>query len=301
MDDLAKRIEASLENVSGEPWFPELTARLACRGWDNLQRDLGLTPETYGTERVLSCRRSAHREFVTSVAKHPPYVIASTISIEALTPECAVQYTDGGIAFYTSDEILHSTVLSCIEDAFSIIKQVPSLMRTVAMLVRSFHLLKQEHEDQDISFSEPEVPFSIFISVPRLRRVNDALRVAEAITHESMHLQLTLLEQVVPLVRITGKEYFSPWRGEYRTAQGVLHALYVFKAIDCFLAKLMLNPSAATGFLDYVEQRRCEINTQIKQVGTFGRCPALTTSGATLVGEILASTLDCSRNRQPWN
>ena len=36
----------------------------------------------------------------------------------------------------------------------------------------------------------------------------------------------------MPLVTPTERTYFSPWRNEYRTAQGVLHALYVFRVID---------------------------------------------------------------------
>ena len=55
-------------------------------------------------------------------------------------------------------------------------------------------------------------------------------RVAEALVHEAMHLQLSLLERRIELVESdrTKAVAFSPWRNSERDVQGVIHALYVF-------------------------------------------------------------------------
>jgi hypothetical protein len=288
MDDLVKRIQASIENRNGDPWFPELTADLADSAWDSLRSDIGLTPDSYGTERVLSRSISAPREVITSLKTCPSNcATAPAISIEALTRKCAVKYQDQGVTFYSADEILHSTVLACTEEAFAIINHVPSLMKTVAALVRSLHVIKPDDPDHDVSFSEPHVPFSIFVSVPEKRIANDGLRVAEAIVHEAMHLQLTLIEETVALAVVSPRGFFSPWRGEYRTVQGVLHALFVFRLIDRFLESLSFLQSYRSGMLAHIHERRDEIEMQIHRIRSLESCSELTRAGGCLVRKLI--------------
>jgi hypothetical protein len=274
---LAERIKAAIENPNGELWFPELTADLAARAWDSLHRDIGLTADSYGTERVLSHSISAPHEIVKSLKACPSTVAtAPAISIEALTPECAVEYKSQGVTFYTPEEILQTTVSSCIEDAFAIVNQVPSLMRTVAVLVRSLHVIKPEDEDHDVSFSEPHVPFSIFVSVPEKRIANDALRIAEAIVHEAMHLQLTLILE-------TGF-FFGLQRGQY--FQGLMQALYVFSVID-LLFEMLLSAPSWRGSSRFMKERRREIGRQISDVQSFQSSQDLTHLGQCLVRKLL--------------
>jgi len=283
MDDLAERIKASIEDPTGELWFPNLTADLANRAWESLQRDIGLTPDSYSTERVLSRSISAPRDIITSL-KTSSFTCAATqtISIEALEPKCAVKYQNQGVSFYSPDEIVHTTVLSCIEEALAVLNQVPSLMKTVAVLVRSLHVIKPEHADYDVSFSEPRIPFSIFVSVPQERIANDSFRVAEAIVHEAMHLQLTLIDGVIPLTDSTLDNYYSPWRGEYRSVLGVLHALYVFQVVAHLLQRLRSIRDWPTESADYINYRRAMIRGQVEEIESFDRCRTLTLSGASL-------------------
>lgn len=290
MDNLAEKIKASLGSSNGDPWFPELTADLAARAWASLHRDIGLTSDSYGTERVLSRKIAAPREVITSLTTCPSIgAAAPTISIEALTPECAVQYQKQGVIFYAPDEVLSTTIPSCLDDALAIINQVPSLMRTVATVVRSLHVIKPEDADYDVSFSEPQVPLSIFVSVPEKRIANDALRVAEAIVHEAMHLQLTLIEQVVALTSSMSTKYYSPWRREVRNAQGIIHASYVFTVIDRFLAQVSV--SIFQGELaEHVQKRRDEINMQIKDTESFQASSELTWLGAQFVQRLFCAS-----------
>lgn len=287
MGDLKEKIKVSIENPNGDLWFPELTASLAARAWDGLYRDIGVTRDTYGTDRVLLRRLSAPRQVITCLETcRSACATASAISVEGLSSECVSQYQKQSVCFYSLGEILNTSVLSCIEDAMVIINQVPSLMRTVANLVRSLHLIKPEREDYDVSFSEPQVPFSIFVSVPEKRISNDALRVAESIVHEVMHLQLTLIESVQTLVNRKGGEYFSPWRQEQRNAQGLLHGLYVFRVVAEFLRELNVSDCSE---LDHVSGRRSEIAAEINQIRLFSDCSELTSMGSAFVGRLLDS------------
>jgi HEXXH motif-containing protein len=281
MDELAERIKASLENANGEPWFPELTADLAVRGWERLRHDIGLTQDSYSTDRVLSRSVSTPREIITSLQTHPSTSSTpSTIAIEALSPDSAIKYQEQGVSFYSAEVILHSTILSCLEDALVIINRVPSLMKTVASLVSSLHLIKPEDADYDVSFSEPRVPFSIFVSVPQERLANDALRVAEAIVHEAMHLQLTLIEGSQLLVSGKNNQYFSPWRREHRNAQGLLHGLYVFWVIAEFLEGVVVSDHSRN---DYVSSRRSDIAAERNQILSFSDSSELTYLGSRFV------------------
>jgi len=283
MDDLAERIKAAIENPNGELWFPDLTADLTARAWDSLHRDIGLTPDTYGTERVLSRSISAPHEAITSL-KICPSISATVpaISIEVLTQKCAVQYQEQGIAFYSPHEILHTTVLDCIEEALAIINQVPSLMKTVATLVRSLHVIKPEDGDHDVSFSEPHIPFSVFVSVPEKRVANDGLRIAEAIVHEAMHLQLTLIDETFPLTDSTGGTYYSPWRGEQRSVLGVFHALYVFQVVAYVLRQLRSIRDWTQDTTEYINSRCALIRRQVEEIESFEHCGKLTLGGASL-------------------
>jgi hypothetical protein len=286
MDDLAERIKASLENPNSDPWFPELTGELTAREWGRLHLDIGLTPDNYGTARVLLRSISAPRDIITSV-KTSPLTDVPSISIEAVQPQWAAPYRKAGLSFYSSDEILNTTILSCVKDALGIINQIPSLMRTVNALVRSLHLIKPADADHDVSFSEPDLPFSIFVSVPRKRTHSNSLRVAEGIIHEAMHLQLTLIEKNVTLSVVSQREFFSPWKGEYRTVEGILHGLYVFSVVDRFLRVLSFIQERSAGKLSYVVSRQEQIAFQIGLIQDFQECSDLTKVGASLAKNLI--------------
>jgi hypothetical protein len=288
MDKLEERIKASLENPHSEPWFPELTADLAARAWDKLYRDTGLTRDNYSTERVLSRNISAPREIITSLQTCPTGA-TSSILVETLTPKTLIKYRNQGANFYSPKELLDSTVLWCLADALAIISELPSLMRTVVTLVRCLHVIKPEDADYDVSFSEPHIPFSIFVSVPKKRIANDALRVAEAVVHEAMHVQLTLLQQVVPLTEAVAKKYYSPWRREFRNAEGISHAMYVFTVIDRFLERLELTIPQGGLTANHVQERRREINAQLMDSESFQFSSELTVSGARFVQRLIYS------------
>lgn len=286
---LGCEIEAALKEPYPDPWLPDLTDPLAEWGWKELHCSIGITATDYGTVRVRAGRAKAPRQAGVCL----PILVwtdksTHKIAIEFLPEDWLGRYQDLGLTFYTPDEFANSTVFECLQDAIATLVKVPTLQKTVATLVRACHILKPEDDDYDVSHSDPNVPFSVFVSVPHERKATDTLRVAESLVHETMHLQLTLIERLQPLVHTSNQTYFSPWKGASRSPQGVLHALYVFRVLDSFFERLLGLHGWSIISVNHMHRRRCEIARQINDVKTFQDCPALTELGTHLVRMLIS-------------
>jgi HEXXH motif-containing protein len=287
MTNLQNRILATLNGSGDTSWFPGLATELVIWGWEDLFKNTKVEQANYSTAAVL------HRYVITPL---PPVARLQPIGISPLLPiqidetphEIAEMYGDSGALPYTSSELRSLKVIDCANEALQILASVPSVYESVSHLVASLHLLKPELDEVDVSFSLPEIPFSIFVSVPQSRIANDSLRVAEAILHEAMHLQLTLIEQLVPLVEEADERYFSPWKNQYRHPRGVLHALYVFTVIKQFLESLLENEQRACSF-KYIEERLSTVISQRREISDFDQCLALTSLGQKLVEKLLVA------------
>jgi HEXXH motif-containing protein len=209
------------------------------------------------------------------------------LQVETLDAEFMQSYMQAGVRFYSAEAINAANVLAKLREAITVLKPIPTLLTSVAALVRSVHVLDSGDDDYDVSFSEPHMPFSIFISVPQASSIVSALRVAEAMVHEAMHLQLTLIEQVVPLVCMRSQQHYSPWRGEYRSAQGVLHGLYVFCVIDLFLYALHSLPVRDSNSVSYIKRRRSEIRDQVGCIRSFQDSDELTEIGRAFTRQMM--------------
>lgn len=288
-NDLATRIQKALRDTSAPPWVPAFTAELADTAWCKLADDLGLTRASYGTTRVLRREPRGARQ-VVAVIGVPLQDGASpdVIAVELLPEDLAERCGGREVRFFMADEVPGTHVSSRVEEALEILGGVPTLLPTVCSLVRALHLIDPMDDEVDISFSEPDLPFSAFVSVPGPSAVAGGLRVAEALLHEAMHLQLTLAEAVVPLVMPSGRTFFSPWRNEYRTAQGVLHALYVFRVIDTFLDAARFEGAALAPLRRHADERRATIARQMCEIRDFRECADLTADGAAFVDRLLA-------------
>jgi len=284
MFDVAKQVEFSLP-YHDVVWLPHLTKKLTDMCWQQLSRTCGLTKFSYSTDRLISCDPNASRSIVTYLSPQAGVDWDEpSLQIELLGNKIKRGYGDSGVNFYNAEQIADSAITSCLRDALEVLTKVPTLATTVAALVKSLHIIRPANDEFDVSFSEPHIPFSIFVSIPSRRVPHGTLRVAEGIVHEAMHLQLTLVERVVKLINPSREQYYSPWRGELRTAQGVLHALYVFRVIDQFLeAMLPLRYAEAT----YIRKRRDQIANQIAEVNSFQDCLDLTSEGQCFVQRLL--------------
>jgi HEXXH motif-containing protein len=166
--------------------------------------------------------------------------------------------------------------------------RVRPVLDDVLTLVRSIQVLQSEDDEIDVSYSHPGIAFSIFVSLCKDISPLSDLRVAESILHEAMHLKLTLIEKIVPLVKVdTGNRYYSPWREELRPARGVLHGMFVFRTILDFFRGLGV--PEGEGIAGYLTFRKEQIIHELRQLRGFYTCPDFTPDGAILTENLLPS------------
>lgn len=200
-------------------WFPDLTAELVAGFISHNQVELNLV-EQYGTSRWLAGNMKPPRPDGGDIRLGP-----HVAKIEYLPSETAAKFE--GLCFADGRD---PQIRDRIETAADILVHIPSMAESIGLLVKSIHPL-QSPRDQDISHSTPELPFSIFVSIPEKDERDSLPRLAESLIHESMHLQLTLIDSTERLAvddRVSG---YSPWKDEVRPVTGLLHGLYVFAVI----------------------------------------------------------------------
>lgn len=195
-------------------------------------------------------------------------------------------YSQHGLVPLIGEELLDDAIHN-IRRALATFEAVPIIYNFINQIVRSVQVLESENTETDTSYSHPDIPFSIFISVCKEASSISDIRVAESILHEAMHLQLTLIENIVPVIIAGSKEvYYSPWRGEKRPVRGVLHGLYVFRAVFDFYA-LLQERLMGEHLLKYLKQRSYDILQEITQLTKFADSPGLTGTGRELVFKLL--------------
>lgn len=227
-------------------WFPGLAQKLVHSLYPSSERR-----DHYGTARWLRKDLTVDREELASFI-----LKGDRIVVEQLTLSDQARFGDVGFASSFTVEDTET-----FKSALAISTELPSLSKTLSVLVRSVHLLKAQR-CYDVSYSHPELPLSIFVSVPHCEEPDAAVRLFESIVHEAMHLQLSLIEREVPLVAIEGSTY-SPWKQTARPGQGVLHGLYVFAVIHQALEQLSRSDRRVRG---YAANRLSEIRSEIEML-----------------------------------
>lgn len=268
------------------PWPDDFPVALAEAGRDVLLRPIGLDLVNYGTARMMWARADAQRDIVAFVPL-PWDSVRERLLIEVL-PQSLESAFRNSFRFASPVAASSAAVRDTLAIACDYLSLLPGLAEAVGSLTKILHVLVSQHDDYDTSHSDPALPFSVFVSVPEEHRPVNPLRVVESLIHETMHLQLSLLERLVPLIDRTGPEArsYSPWRGSVRDAGGVLHALYVFRVIERFWVRVLSARLDATS-VDYAASRREQIVSEISEVSDFRHCPALTLAGKELVERLL--------------
>lgn len=151
-----------------------------------------------------------------------------------------------------------------ITEAFAALDVEPNLLNSISNLVASIHRIEAQGPGFDSSHSDPELPFSIFVSVP-IGEAMAPLRLAESILHEAMHLQLSLIESRCSLVRRTTGKGYSPWQKAQRPISGLLHGLYVFVVIDSWFG-MCLAGTMDDSEREFAERRRRDIQSEVAEV-----------------------------------
>ncbi len=274
MSDLVTSTLDCILDPSVPLWWPGLAGHLV----DDLSLERGLDLTSYSTSA-----------WITMGSISPPRLIAvrnarrlgTHAVVEILSPAVQQRYDICGCRFWEIDELAQGAALDLLALALNEIATVPDLADTVGQLARRIHLLVPNDDAYDVNFSEPELPFSVFVSIPLRPLEQMRWRVAEAIVHEAAHLQLTLVERIVPLITAPQAQHYSPWRKVARSVSGVLHGLYVFGVIAEWMTKC-----SAPG--SHVRQRLADIAREVKQIDDFPEASGLTHAGAALARNILA-------------
>ncbi|GAA0886414.1 hypothetical protein GCM10009120_50130 [Sphingobacterium siyangense subsp. cladoniae] len=216
----------------------------------------------------------------------PFATIDGNILLEPNIPSLNKFYDEHGLEIYRDEKLLELDVVRKLEAAIKEIKAFPEIYKTVKSLVRAIQVIHVEDPEYDSSYTHPNIPFSIFVSVGKDISAISNLRVAESIIHETMHLQLTLIENFCPFVKIGSmEEFYSPWRDELRPIRGVLHGVYVFSAIKDFYKRIL--PFLELKTADFASYRVEQIEDELSQINDFKKNSDLTEYGANLVISLL--------------
>ena len=205
----------------------------------------------------------------------------STLSVELLPRSLARRWQSIGLLFATERDLNEIRFMDALAQSLDLIRLVQPLHGTVAGMCRSLHVLLASGECFDVSYSDPSLPFTIFVSCPPDTEKNRVERLAENVIHEALHLQLSLVERVEPLV-VEGAEHepvFSPWREGERTISGLLHAVYVFSNLRYFWKRVAMERSNSSVF---ARNRVEAIDQEMYSARLLLDRPSLTAAGRTL-------------------
>jgi HEXXH motif-containing protein len=174
-----------------------------------------------------------------------------------------------------------------LQRAGALLHGVPPLERVVLKCVQDLLFLDAPDEWHDVSHSEPRWPNLIFVSLPPLTPIGD-VRLAEAIVHEAMHLNLSLIESNAQLIS-DNRQLYSPWRLEYRPARGVLHGIYVFASLMSFFELLQLHKGPLPEQRVHLARRCEDILEECSQVDRSELQRSLTGDGLLIAQRIFES------------
>lgn len=165
--------------------------------------------------------------------------------------------------------------LDAVDD---LLARSPDLAAIVSGTVVAIYPLSAE-PGYDVSHSQPIWRDRIFVSFPERDDEVGALRLAESVVHEAMHLHLTNEEARAPLVATMSETTYSPWRGTDRAVQGVLHGVFVFSCIHHFLCTVERCGRFSEDGREHLRGRLDDIEREVSQVDASALVAALTVKG----------------------
>lgn len=277
-------MQAALRS-DGPRWFDGLAALLAADRWRTLSK-VGLDRETYTTGHVAG----APSRIISQVEPSAGFETGAAIAIERFEGALPERWSALGLSqphWRATDLPLRVAAVGSGLDALGL---VPGAARVVGALVRCLVPLATEGPDYDVSYSVPDIPFSVFIGIHDSAGPAARLRMAESLLHEAMHLQLTLIEAQVALVAGDDERMLSPWQHTERPVRGILHGLYVFRAIEDFLHAALAQPIEAQG-RQYCLGRTAAIRSEIGALDGLAASTDLTFEGRRFAAALLGETL----------
>lgn len=272
MTGLADSVHASIGSESAPLCWPGLAEQLVAHVFRGREDEV----EAYSTTASMTGGlKMAHQERVVCSSGHPQ---VRTV-VEVLPEGLEHHFEISGCRFLRTEEIERDGTVEMLVGALDEVVAVGGFAGMLGPLIRRVHLMMPDDAAYDINFSDPALPFSIFVSVQSLAPESFRWRLAEALVHEAGHLQLSLVERVVPLVTETSATFHAPWRGTQRPLGGVLHGLYVFGLIAEWMSRSGASPRL-------IQRRLAEICQDVDALRDFPEARGLTPSGAALARSI---------------
>jgi HEXXH motif-containing protein len=248
----------------------------------------GLTAVTYSTGAFLdgSINDSAIRD---SIGR--PWIFR----FEAANPSVTALLDEVGLKPSANSEATAARALSVFQDVEPLLECDLGLRASVERFVRAIHIIDSTGPGYDSSFSDPTLPFSIFISLPDERENACSLRVLEAIVHECMHLQLSCYEALDPIVNISARDvtWYSPWKKTRRKVQGILHGMYVFHVVSYLYETLIASRVLTETDSAFSHTRLSAIAGELAEVAGVEQCENLTATGVWLAKKLLVPPPEC--------
>ena len=266
------------------PFECSLPAVLREYGERALFKSHALTRETYSTESVLV--NSSPRS--TPALKMTPFARRSRLLCDSDSVELVRYAKEHGHELASDNEA--NRAISHIEVALSeVIGSYPFLLNAVSELVWCCHIVHPRSDEYDVSFSDPAIPFSIFVSAPARTDRSSVLRVAENLVHETMHLQLTLFEGLCALVNIASTwRMRSPWKRDQRPAQGLMHGLYVYSVLR-WLWRQVSETTQNRIEREFALRRTADIDEEVLAIRALEESPALTEEGRHFLRQLFSA------------
>lgn len=270
-------------------WTAALPAALREVGVADLLSPCGLDFESYGTARMMAGSAKRARQIIGHIdpvggAKE------GLVLVECLPPAAAAGLNAVGLSLAECDGATVADRVGVLNQAWQVVDTVwPRLSSSIRYLVGCVHFLKAPSPELDCSYSRPDLPFSVFLSVPDHGMRTRLERVMEALVHETMHLQLSLVERRIQIVESACPEAvaFSPWRGSERSVRGVVHALYVFVVVRTLWLRAVWKTPCG---LDrrFAEGRVRAIHEEVAGIRHLAGSTGLSREGRQLVRRLLA-------------
>lgn len=236
----------------------------------------------YSTARHLSKSTPTFMSNSERLASSP----CPDMSVELLSKELADAWKSMGLQLAKECDLENNMFLDTLLESLVLIQEKREIQATVAAMCRSLHPLISSDCDVDISFSDPALPFSVFVSCPAPHAKYSVERLAEGIIHEALHLQLSLFEKAEPLIIHNSDNtlIYSPWKGEGRTLRGLVHGIYVFGNLREFWTDVIRRRPKS---LEFGKARISAIEAEMVGVAHIVNSSNLTTSGRRLAFSFL--------------
>lgn len=264
------------------PWGePELARSLSAGKLQNLKRE-GVEFGHYTTSAFIPDR--VVERCIGTVRLEET---SASIEVHDFIPDLPQRYAELGL---NQAVLPPAIIIERLQNAFAFLESVAAAAQSVAALVRVLHPLSVASADSSFSYSDPMIPFSVFIGVPATPTNNVAHCIAEQVLRQAMYIQLSLIDKTVPLLSPLRAQLEPSSRRTGTYTDDVLHRLYSLRAVQHFMA-ICVGGTLTPEEREYCETRVDSIDNEIAEIGDVLACPGLTDEGA-----VLASSLLFARN-----